>query len=179
MAKWTFEPGHTAAEFCVRHMMVTFVRGHFKNIRGKLEFDPEQPERGAVAVEINAAELWSGEPERDEHLRSADFLDVASHPKISFRSTQVERLTGNEYRVTGELTIRGVTRAVALEVNYLGKWRTPFNDTRVGFAAKTVLNRHDFRVDWNTQMENGGIVVGRDVMVTIDAEAILDTQEEQ
>lgn len=150
MAKWRFEPGHTAAEFCVRHMMVTFVRGHFKNIHGTLEFDRERPEQGSVAVEIKAGELWSGEPERDEHLRSADFLDVARHPKIIFRSTKVTRLTGNEYCVRGELTVRGVTRPVALDVLYLGTWRSPFNDTRVGFTAKTILNRHDFGVDWNT-----------------------------
>jgi len=175
MAKWAFEPGHTAAEFCVRHMMVTFVRGHFKNIHGTLEFDPDNPAAGTVEVEIQSGQLWSGEPERDDHLRSGDFLDVASHPVITFRSTNVRRVAGNEYKVTGDLVIRGVKRPVTLQTRYLGKWNTPFNDTRVGFAAETVINRHDFGVSWNAEMENGGIVVGSDVLITIDAEAILET----
>ena len=174
MARWRFEPGHTAAEFCVRHMMVTYVRGHFKNIHGTLEFDPEKPEAGSVAVEINAATLWSGEPERDDHLRSADFLDVEHHPRITFRSTNIEPTARNEYKVTGHLTIRGVTKPVTLDVRFLGQGRSPFDDTRVGFTADTVVNRHDFDVSWNSPMEDGGVVVGSDVIITIDAEAILE-----
>ncbi|MBI4465965.1 MAG: YceI family protein [Acidobacteria bacterium] len=175
MAKWRFEPGHTAAEFRVRHMMVTWVRGHFKNVHGRLEFDPAQPEKAAVAVEINTAELWSGEPERDEHLRSPDFLDVAHHPKITFRSTRVEPTARNEYKVSGDLSLRGVTHPVTLEVRFLGQGRSPFNDTRVGFAARTVINRHDFGVSWNAPMQDGGMVVGDDVLITLDAEAILES----
>lgn len=175
MAKWTFEPGHTAAEFCVRHMMVTWVRGHFKNVHGMLEFDPADPVNSSVEVVINAKELWTGEPERDEHLRSSDFLDVENHPTITFKGNEVERIGGNEAKVTGDLTIRGVTRKATLEVRYLGRWNTPFNDTRIGFVAKTRINRHDFGVSWNNPMENDGVVVGSDVFITIDAEAILDT----
>lgn len=175
MARWTFEPGHTAAEFCVRHMMVTFVRGHFKNVRGTLEFDPDRPEQGSVEIEMDAGTLWTGVPERDDHLRSDHFLDVAQHPRITFHSRRVERVAGNEYKVTGELTIRGVTKPVTLEARYAGMSKTPFQDTRVGFTATTVLNRHDFGVSWNAEMENGGVVVGNDVLITIDAEAILET----
>lgn len=172
MAKWTFEPGHTAAEFSVRHMMVTWVRGHFKNVHGTLDFDPEQPEGARVEVEIDAAGLWSGESERDAHLRSADFLDVARHPKITFKSTRVEPTARNEYKVTGDLTLRGVTRPVVLEVRFLGQGRSPFNDTRVGFHARAVINRHDFGVNWNAPMQDAGMVVGDDVLLTIDAEAL-------
>ncbi len=175
MPRWRFEPGHTAAEFCVRHMMVTYVRGYFKNIPGVLEFDPERPEEGSVEVEINAAELWSGEPERDDHLRSADFLDVEKHPKIVFKSTKVEPTARNEYKVTGNLTIRGVTRPVTLDARFHGQGRSPFNDTRVGFHARTKINRHDFGVSWNSPMQDKGVVVGDDVIITIDAEAILET----
>ena len=174
MARWRFEPGHTAAEFCVRHMMVTYVRGHFKNIQGVLEFDPEKPEAGRVQVEINAAEFWSGEPERDDHLRSSDFLDVPNHPKITFRSTKVAPTARNEYKVTGDLTIRGVTRPVTLDVRFLGQGKSPFDDTRVGFAASTIINRHDFGASWNSEMKDGGVVVGDDVIITVDAEAILE-----
>ena len=175
MVKWTFEPGHTAAEFCVRHMMVTYVRGHFKNVRGSLEFDLDNPAKLAVEIAINAGELWTGEAERDEHLRSADFLDVRNHPTITFKSHEVEQVAGNEFTVTGDLTIRGVTRTVALAVRHLGRWQTPFNDTRAGFHARTQIKPHDFGVSWNTLMDHGGIVVGNDVYITIDGEAILET----
>ncbi len=124
--EWTFEPGHTAAQFCARHMMVTCVRGDFKNVRGTLRFDPEHPEHSAVSIKIDASNLWSGEPDRDAHLRSADFLDVEKHPEITFSGDQVELLGAREYLVRGDLTIRGVTRKVALKVNYLGQWQTPW-----------------------------------------------------
>src|SRR5215470_1128892 len=113
MAKWVFEPGHTAAEFSVRHMMVTHVRGHFKNIHGSLEFDPANPAASSVEATIEAATIWTGEPARDEHLRSEDFLDVEKFPSITFRSSRVDLVGTNDYRVTGDLTIRGVTRPVS------------------------------------------------------------------
>ncbi|HEV8677170.1 MAG TPA: YceI family protein [Methylomirabilota bacterium] len=174
MARWAIQDVHTAAEFSVRHMMITYVRGHFKNIAGTLDFDPEHPERAAAEVAFDAATLWTGEAERDEHLRSADFLDVTQHPKLTFRSTRVEPTARNEYRVTGDLTIRGVTRPVALDVRYLGQGRSPFDDTRAGFTATARINRHDFGVSWNADMQDGGVVVGDDVFITIDAEAILE-----
>lgn len=172
MAKWEFEPGHTAVEFSVRHMMVCFVRGHLKNIHGRLDFDPGQPEAGSVEIEIDAGGLWSGDAERDEHLRGTDFLDVSNHPKITFRSTKVAPTARNEYKVTGNLTLRGVARPVTLDVRFLGQGRSPFDDTRVGFHATTAINRHDFGVSWNAPMQDGGVVVGEDILITIDAEAI-------
>jgi polyisoprenoid-binding protein YceI len=174
MSRWTIQDVHTAAEFAVRHMMITYVRGHFKNIAGSLEFDPRHPERARAEVSFDAGSLWTGEPERDDHLRSEDFLDVARHPRITFRSTRVEPTARNEYRVTGDLTIRGVTRPVTLDVRHLGQGRSPFDDTRAGFTATTRINRHDFGVSWNSAMQDGGVVVGDEVLITIDAEAILD-----
>jgi polyisoprenoid-binding protein YceI len=179
MAKWTFEPGHTAAEFCVRHMMVTWVRGHFKDIHGNLEFDPDDPKRLSVEATIKAAGLWTGEPQRDEHLRSADFLDASRFPTITFKSVGAERAGASDYKLTGELTIRGVTRIVPLDMTYSGGWRTPYGGatvTRVGFTAKGRINRHDFGVSWNSPMENDGVVVDADVWITLDVEAILDTE---
>ena len=122
MAKWFFEPGHTAAEFCVRHMMVTHVRGHFKNVRGTLYFDPADPSAAALEVTIDAAGIWTGEADRDAHLKSADFLDVEQHPNITFKGQRVEITGASDAVLTGELTIRGVTRAVPLRVHYLGQW---------------------------------------------------------
>lgn len=179
MAKWLFEPGHTAAEFCVRHMMVTWVRGHFKNIHGSLEFDPQDPATLSLEGTIQAGELWTGEPQRDEHLRSADFLDVARHPTIKFRSTETRRAACSDYEVAGEVTVRGVTRPVTLHLVYLGKWRTPYNEarvTRVGFTGTTRINRQNFGVSWNSSMENGGQVVADDVLITLDLEAILEKE---
>ena len=180
MAKWFFEPGHTAAEFRVRHMMVTWVRGHFKNAHGTLEFDPENPHGTSVEVTIDAGGLWSGEPERDAHLRSADFLDVQTHPKITFRGSGVELVGADEGNLRGELTIRGVTRLVSLDVRYLGQWETPWWEegvdkgpkTRAGFLATARVDRKDFGVSWNGTLDRGGVVVGDEVHITIDAEAI-------
>lgn len=182
MPKWTFESGHTAAGFAARHMMVTWVRGHFKNVRGTLEFDPSDPKRSSVEVEIDAAGIWTGERERDEHLRSADFLDVARHPKITFQGSDVEVLGCYEFAVTGQLTIRGTPRPATLRVRYLGQWSTPWWEDgvdkgpklRAGFTAEAIIDRHAFGVSWNASLEKGGVVVGPDVHVTIDAEAIRD-----
>ncbi|HEY3170772.1 MAG TPA: YceI family protein, partial [Thermoanaerobaculia bacterium] len=126
MAKWFFEPGHTAAEFRARHMMVTWVRGHFKNVHGTLEFDPDNPRATSVDATIDARGLWTGDPVRDENLRSADFLDVQNHPKITFRGSGVDLVGADEGKLRGELTIRGVTRPVSLDVRYLGRWETPW-----------------------------------------------------
>jgi len=181
MAKWSFEPGHTA-EFSARHMMVTHVRGHFKDVHGTLDFDPKKPADSSVEVVIDARKVWTGEPARDAHLRSADFLDVENFPAITFRGHQVIVLGEVDYRVTGELTIRGVTRPVTLEVHYLGQWQTPWWEdgvdkgpkTRAGFVAKTTINQQEFGVSWNDAMDKGGIVVSNTVEITIDAEAILE-----
>jgi polyisoprenoid-binding protein YceI len=182
MAKWTFEPGHTAAEFCARHMMVTNVRGHFKDVHGTLKFDAENPADASVQVTIDARKIWTGEPGRDDHLRSADFLDAENFPEITFRGNEVTLIGENEYRVTGDLTIRGKVRIVTLDVHYLGQWQTPWWEdgvdkgpkTRAGFVATTSINRHDFGVSWNGTLDKGGIIVGNSVEITIDAEAILE-----
>jgi polyisoprenoid-binding protein YceI len=181
MAKWFFEPGHTAAEFAVRHMMVTFVRGHFKDVHGTLVFDPLNPSATSVEATIEAAGIWTGESDRDAHLKSEDFLHVDKHPKITFVGKQVELAGATEAVVTGELTVRGVSRTVPLRVQYLGQWQTPWWEdgmdkgpkTRAGFTASATINRHDFGVSWNSALDKGGVVVGNMVEITIDAEAIL------
>lgn len=182
MAEWFFEPGHTAAEFCVRHMMVTHVRGHFKNVQGTLVFDPQNPRESRVQVRIDAPSIWTGEPERDAHLRSADFLDVEHHPEITFTGDKVEVVGSHDYVLGGRLTLRGISREVSLKVRYVGQWATPWWEggvdkgpkTRAGFLAQTLINRHDFGVSWNSTLDKGGVVVGNEVEITIDAEAILE-----
>src|SRR5438034_2703573 len=126
MARWSFEPGHTAAEFSVRHMMVSHVRGHFKNVHGTLEFDPATAGASRVEAVIDARGLWTGEPDRDVHLKSPDFLDVEHFPEITFRGSRVRMRGPDEAVVGGELAIRGVTRPVEMDVRYLGQWQTPW-----------------------------------------------------
>ena len=180
MARWFFEPGHTSAEFAVRHMMVTEVRGYFKNVHGWMEFDEADPLRGSAEITIDARGLRTGEPQRDDHLRSADFLDVEHHPEIRFSGRVVKRVGPGEYIVEGELTVRGVQRPIVLDVRRTGEWWTPWWENgvdkgpklRAGFVATARLDRYDFGVSWNSPLENGGVVVGAEVAITIDAEAI-------
>jgi polyisoprenoid-binding protein YceI len=178
--KWIFEPGHSAAEFRARHMMVTWVRGSFKNVHGQLEFDPEHPHQLAVETVIDASTCWTGEPTRDNHLRSPDFLSCERFPEIAFKSTGMALIGPVDYRVTGDLTIRDATRPVTLNVRHLGTWQTPWWEdgvdkgpkTRAGFTARTRIDRYDFGVDWNDKMPDGGIVVSRQIDIVIDVEAI-------
>jgi polyisoprenoid-binding protein YceI len=180
--RWTFEPGHTAAEFQAKHMMVTWVRGQFKNVHGTCELDFEHPEKSHCEAVIDVDQLWTGVPERDAHLRTADFFDLANHPQMHFLSTAVEQTGATDFRVTGDLTIRGTTRPVSLDVGYLGQWQTSWwvdgvdegPRQRAGFVVHTRLNRHDFGVSWNDRLDHGGVVVGNEVKVVVDVEAVLD-----
>lgn len=176
--------------FRARHMMVTYVRGHFKNVSGSLVFDPDNPTQSSADVAIDTAAIWTGQPQRDAHLRSADFLDVENHPRITFKGNQVEVAGARDYILRGALTIRGVSREVELNVSYLGQWLTPWWEeeggkwvdkgpkVRAGFVAKTRINRHDFGVSWNDVVDKGGVVVGNTIDITIDAEAILEGQDD-
>ena len=181
MARWIFEPGHSAAEFAVRHMMVSHMRGLFKNVHGSVDFDPDNPAEAAAAeATIDAAAIWTGDDARDAHLRGRDFLDVETYPLIRFRSTGVRCVGEADFEVAGELTLRGVTRPVVLAAHYLGRWRCPYWEgdrdlgpvSRIGFVATTSIDRHDFGVSWNALMDRGGRVVGDAVAITLDVEAI-------
>ena len=175
MPVWKLDPTHTSADFSARHMMITTVRGSFKNVTGTLNFDPENPANSSVEATIDTTQITStGLDQRDAHLRSADFFDIDNNPTITFKSTKVEpNADGTHARVTGDLTIRGVTRPVVLDVEFLGQAKSPFGDTRAGFHASTKLNREDFGLTWNMALETGGWLVGKDVTINLDAEAIL------
>ena len=189
MPRWTFEPGHTAAAFRARHMMVTWVRGTFPDVHGSIEFDPADLTRSSVEVTIDAAGLLTGEVEHDTHLRAEDFLHVEKFRHITFRGSEIDVIGDHDFAVRGDLTLRGVTRPTTLEVEYLGQWLTPWWEEeddgwvdkgpkqRAGFTATTVINRHDFGVSWNDQLDRGGMVVGEQIHITLDAEAILDGDE--
>lgn len=173
MATWSFDPTHSNADFAVKHMMVTTVRGGFKDISGTLEFDPQNLGASRVEATINAASIWTGVDDRDGHLRSADFLNVEDYPTITFKSTGVQIKDDNNATVTGDLTIRGVTQAVSMEVEFLGEQINPFTQQRTaGFTAHTKINREDFGLTWNQALETGGVLVGKDVKITLDVEAV-------
>jgi polyisoprenoid-binding protein YceI len=182
MTKWTFEPMHTAAQFRVKHMMVSWVRGQVRGIKGTMEFDPDDLAKTAVEMEIEVKKLTTGIKEADGHLMTPDFFDAENHPTITFKGNRVEVVGENEFKLTGDLTIRGTTKKITFAIDYLGKQATPWwvegknygPMTRAGFQAVTHLNRYDFGVKWNDSMEKGGLVVGKEVFITVDAEAILD-----
>jgi len=180
MTKWKFEPGHTAAEFKVKHMMVSWVRGSFKNVEGSMEFDPENIENTSIEAVINTKEIWTGDKIRDDHLKSKDFFDIENHPTITFKSTKVISSEKSKAEITGDLTIRGVTKEIKLDVELVGQWNTPFWDDgvdkgpipRIGFVGTAKVNRQDFGISWQGEMEKGGVVAGNDVFITIDIEAL-------
>lgn len=180
MSIYIFEPGHTEACFRARHMMVTWVTGAFKDIHGRIDFDADDPVGSGFEGGIDAGGLWTGEAERDEHLRSADFFDVENHPRIEFRGAIAERTGDTHYKAEAELTIRGETKPVVLDVTYQGRWRTAFWDDgenkgemrRIGFAATGKLNRHDFGVSWQDELPGGGLVVSNEIRLALNVEAI-------
>jgi polyisoprenoid-binding protein YceI len=182
LPSWTFEPGHTEAGFRARHMMVTWVHGLFKDVHGKLQLDWDDPLAATFSGEIDARKLWTGEAARDTHLRSADFFDVENHPTITFAGRMTERTGDIDFKAQADLSIRAITRPVVMDVSYLGQWRTPFwvGDenkgmlTRIGFEAKTRINRHDFGVSWQDEIPGGGVVVSNEIEITLDVEALLD-----
>ena len=176
MAKWVLASDHSSASFAVRHMMVTWVRGLFTKVTGTLIFDPLDIAASTLEVEIAADSLFTGVGQRDDHLKSADFLEVHKYPAITFKSTRVEPVALDHALVLGDLTIRGVTRPIVLDARWSGP--AQFNDegtlyTSYGFRGETMINREDFGMDWNTAMEHGGVMVGRHIYIRVDSEVDL------
>jgi polyisoprenoid-binding protein YceI len=169
---WALDTTHTEAAFTARHLMVTKVRGRFAVTSGAVTI-AENPLESSVEATLDVASVSSGDAGRDGHLLSADFFDVANYPTITFRSTKVEAAGDGEYKLTGELTIKDVTRPVTLDLEYLGTVDSPFGDTRAGFSATAEISRKDWGLDFNMALEAGGVVVGDKIKLNIDAETIL------
>ena len=172
MANWSFDPSHSSIGFTVRHLMISKVRGHFGTWSGTFDYDAEDPTRSRLDVRIDAASIATRDDKRDAHLRSPDFFDVEKYPELTFASTRIERDGGDDYVVTGDLTIHGVTRSVQLKVEGLGRTRDPWGGERVGFSASTTINRKDFGLHWNVALETGGVLVGEKVEIGIEIEAV-------
>jgi polyisoprenoid-binding protein YceI len=169
---WKIDPSHSAIAFSVRHMVVSKTRGRFTKWSGQLRFDPENPSASSVEVNIEPGSVDTADADRDAHLRSADFFDVEKYPTASFRSAKVEDKGGDRYRVTGDLTVHGVTRPVVLEVTYEGSGKDPWGGERGGFTASTSIDRKQFGLEWNKALETGGLLVGEKVDLTLEIEAI-------
>jgi polyisoprenoid-binding protein YceI len=174
---WEFDPGHTTLMAEARHLMVTKVRGRFTDFTGTIHV-AEVPEESFVEVEIKAASIDTGNPDRDAHLRSPDFLDVQSHQTLTFRSTGVELGDGPDFRVPGVLIIRGITRPVVLEAEYLGATVDPWGNTRIGFSATTEIDREEFGMTWNVALEAGGVLASKKIKVDLEVQAAVAKAEE-
>ncbi|MDA8434157.1 MAG: YceI family protein [Nitrospiraceae bacterium] len=177
MAKWNIDPDHSVAAFSSRHMKIANVRGQFNGITGTIDFDPANPAGASVRAEIAIASLTTGIKQRDAHLLSADFLEAAAYPSMSFVSTKIEPLAGGRAKVTGDLTLRGTTRSVTFDAGFFGPVKSPEalgGETTVGFSASTMINRFDFGVKWDVKMDDGSLIVDREVKISIDVEADLE-----
>ncbi len=168
---WAIDPAHTTVEFAVKHLMISTVRGRFGDLSGTVELDDENPAASTVDVTISVASIDTRQADRDAHLRSPDFFDVEHFPAMRFKSTRITR-DGDALSVEGDLTIRGVTRPVALRVTEEGRTQDPWGGHRVGYTASTRINRGDFGLTWNQALETGGFVVGDEVKISADVEIV-------
>ena len=166
---WTIDPAHTGVEFAVRHLMISSVKGRFTSVAGTVTTGDDLT-TAEVDITIDAASIDTREPQRDAHLRSADFLEVEKFPTLTFKSRAVERVGGDEYKLVGDLTIHGVTRQVALDVTSFGTLLDPWGNEKAGFNASTKIKRSDYGLVWNVALEAGGVVVGDEVKISIETE---------
>ncbi len=169
---YTIDPSHSRIGFVARHAMVTKVRGSFNQFEGSGYFDAENPSNSRVQLTIQAASIDTRNADRDAHLRSNDFFDMETYPEITFSSTSVEPVGTDTYRVTGDLTIKGVTRPVTVEFEYTGAATDPFGNQRIGFEGSTTVNRKDWGVNWNAALEAGGVLVSEKVVLEFEVSAI-------
>ena len=177
---WTIDPVHSLVEFSAKHMMITTVKGRFGTVNGTITADLRNPDNSHVEVEIDAASLDTRTEQRDQHLRSADFLDVERYPTITFKSTSVQGAyarEGDEFKVMGDLTIRGTTRRVTLDCTFDGTNKDPWGGERAGFSASTKIDRREWGLTWNQALETGGILVGNEIKVSLEVQAVRQTAQ--
>ena len=171
---WVLDPTHTTVEFEARHLMVAKVKGRFGEFEGALQI-ADDPTQSSAGVTIKAASIDTRTQERDDHLRSPDFLEVDTYPELTFTSTGVEHDDGDDWKIDGDLTIHGVTRPVTLKMEYNGQTGDPWGGQRAFFSAETKINREDWGLTWNAALETGGWMVGKDLKISIEIESVLQT----
>jgi polyisoprenoid-binding protein YceI len=177
--EWLIDRAHSMIEFRAKHMMFTTVRGHFNLFNGKMLLDQEHPEKSYVEGSVEVSSVDSGDAGRDQHLRSADFFDVEKYPRMSFRSTSIRRTADHEFKVTGDLTIHGVTRPVTWNVEAAELGHDPWGNPRLGFSAEAKINRKDFGLNWNVALETGGWLVSDEIRISAEIQAVPNRQEAQ
>ena len=168
---WSIDPSHSLAEFSVRHMMVSTVKGRFTNLSGSITFDPANLAASAVTAVIETNSITTSDEQRDAHLRSADFFDAETFPTITFQSTRVEPVSNERVRIVGNLTIRDATHEVVLDAELNGQGTNPWGKQVVGFSAQTSINRKDFGLNWNVALEAGGVLVSDTIKIALEVEA--------
>lgn len=176
MAKWNIDPDHSVGSFTISHMTVAFVRGQMNAVSGTIYYDPGDFSSLDVDFNIAVESIITGVKKRDEHLKSADFFDIARYPSIHYKSTASEQAGFNSAKVSGELTIHGVKKKVTMDVYISGPVKSPFGETTMGITGRFVLDREEFGIDWNQPLENGGFMVGKTVNVSFDLEGDLETE---
>ncbi len=172
VSTWNIDPVHSGVEFAVKHMMVATVKGRFRSFQGAIQLSEADPAASSVAASIETASIDTAEPQRDAHLRSDDFFNAERYPLMTFRSTKVEQVDGSHWKITGDLTIRDVTKEVVLDTEYEGQIKDTWGKQRAAFTAETVLSRKDFGLNWNLLIEAGGVAVGDKVRVTLNIAAV-------
>ncbi|HWS82633.1 MAG TPA: YceI family protein [Ktedonobacteraceae bacterium] len=169
---WNIDATHSHATFSVRYMLVSTVKGKFNVLSGTLNIDEANPANSSIEAEVDATSIDTNEPNRDNHLRSPDFFDVEKYPKLTFKSTKVEPAGDNEYKVTGDLTMHGVTKPVVFNVEYSGQAKDPSGSQHAGFSAKTKISRKEWGLTWNQLIETGGALVSDEVKIEVDLAAV-------
>ncbi|MFL6351694.1 MAG: YceI family protein [Bryobacteraceae bacterium] len=170
---YKIDPAHSSAQFVVRHMMITNVRGGFSGVQGSIEYDAENPNGSSIDVVIDASKINTLDEQRDAHLKSPEFLHVEQHPTITFKSNKTVRAGDGEWKITGDLTIRGVTKEVVLNAEGpTPEGKDPFGNTRIGASASAKIKRSDFGLTWNAALESGGILIGDELKIELDVSAI-------
>jgi polyisoprenoid-binding protein YceI len=176
---WTIDTAHSEVNFAVRHMMISNVRGRFEKFSGSVNFNTAEPEKSSVEVKIEAASINTKEPNRDGHLRSADFFDAEKYPYLTFASTRVVKESENTGKVYGNLTIKDITRPVILNVEYSGMAKSPWGTYSAGFTATTKINRKEWGLTWNKSLETGGMLVGDEITINIELEIVQQPEAEK
>lgn len=169
---WTIDPAHSHVGFAIKHLMIATVRGQFTDVTGTVTVDEQDPASAEIAISIATGSVTTGDQKRDAHLRSGDFFDAGRFPAITFRGTRVEKKSDEQFRVIGELTIRDVTREIPLDVVLLGRAKDPWGQEHAAFEATTKVNRFDYGLTWNAALEAGGVLVGDEVKITIEAQLL-------
>lgn len=169
---WQIDSAHSLVEFSVRHMMISTVRGRFEKFGGLVDFDEQNPTKAVIDIEIDAASINTNDPQRDGHLRSADFFAVENYPVMKFKSTRVEKVDDSHGRIIGNLTIKDITKEVVLDARYAGVAKSPWGGSSVGASATTVINREDWGLTWNQALETGGVLVGKEIKIAIELELV-------